>query len=30
VVAIIAMAGQTNHMVTAMQIPVDAELDVKS
>jgi AhpD family alkylhydroperoxidase len=29
-VAIIGMAGQTNHMVTAMQIPIDPEFDVKS
>jgi AhpD family alkylhydroperoxidase len=28
-VAIIGMAGQTNHMVTAMQIPIDPEFDVK-
>ena len=28
--AIIGLAGQTNHMVTAMQIPVDPEFDVKS
>jgi AhpD family alkylhydroperoxidase len=29
-VAIIGMAGQTNHMVTAMQIPIDPEFDVRS
>jgi AhpD family alkylhydroperoxidase len=28
-VAIIGMAGQTNHMVTAMQIPIDPEFEVK-
>ena len=28
-VAIIGLAGQTNHLVTAMQIPVDPEFDVK-
>jgi len=27
---IIGLAGQTNHMVTAMQIPVDPEFDVRS
>ena len=27
-VAIIGLAGQTNHLVTAMQIPVDPEFDV--
>jgi AhpD family alkylhydroperoxidase len=27
--AIIGLAGQTNHLVTAMQIPVDPEFDVK-
>jgi AhpD family alkylhydroperoxidase len=26
--AIIGLAGQTNHLVTAMQIPVDPEFDV--
>ena len=29
-VAIIGLAGQTNHLVTAMQIPVDPEFDVKT
>jgi AhpD family alkylhydroperoxidase len=29
-VAIIGLAGQTNHLVTAMQIPVDAAFEVKS
>lgn len=28
-VSIIGMAGQTNHLVTAMQIPVDKEFEVK-
>ncbi|MGX9147062.1 carboxymuconolactone decarboxylase family protein [Mesorhizobium sp. 128a] len=28
-VSIIGLAGQTNHLVTAMQIPVDAEFEVK-
>ena len=28
--AIIGLAGQTNHLVTAMQIPVDPEFDVKT
>jgi uncharacterized peroxidase-related enzyme len=27
--AIIGMAAQTNHLVTAMQLPVDPEFDVK-
>ena len=27
-VAIIGLAGQTNHLVTAMQIPVDPEFEV--
>ena len=27
-IAIIGLAGQTNHLVTAMQIPVDAEFEV--
>ncbi|MER9505483.1 carboxymuconolactone decarboxylase family protein [Mesorhizobium sp. M0579] len=29
VVSIIGLAGQTNHLVTAMQIPVDPEFEVK-
>ncbi len=29
-VAIIGLAGQTNHLVTAMQIPVDPQFEVKS
>ena len=29
-VAIVGLAGQTNHLVTAMQIPVDPEFDVKA
>ena len=29
-VAVIGLAGQTNHLVTAMQIPVDPEFDVKT
>ena len=29
-VAIVGLAGQTNHLVTAMQIPVDPEFDVKT
>ena len=29
-VSIIGLAGQTNHLVTAMQIPVDPEFEVKS
>jgi AhpD family alkylhydroperoxidase len=28
-VSIIGLAGQTNHMVTALQIPVDAQFEVK-
>ena len=28
-VSIIGLAGQTNHLVTAMQIPVDAQFEVK-
>ena len=28
--AIIGLAGQTNHLVTAMQIPVEPEFDVKT
>ena len=28
-VSIIGLAGQTNHLVTAMQIPVDAEFEVR-
>ncbi|MFB9978661.1 carboxymuconolactone decarboxylase family protein [Mesorhizobium kowhaii] len=28
-VSIIGLAGQTNHMVTAMQIPVDPQFEVK-
>lgn len=28
-VSIIGLAGQTNHLVTAMQIPVDAEFEVE-
>jgi AhpD family alkylhydroperoxidase len=28
--SIIGLAGQTNHLVTAMQIPVDSAFDVKS
>ncbi|PSJ62904.1 carboxymuconolactone decarboxylase family protein [Pseudaminobacter soli (ex Li et al. 2025)] len=28
--AVIGLAAQTNHIVTAMQIPVDPEFDVKS
>jgi AhpD family alkylhydroperoxidase len=28
--AIIGLAGQTNHLVTAMQIPLDPEFEVKS
>ncbi|MDY0872587.1 carboxymuconolactone decarboxylase family protein [Dongia rigui] len=28
--AIISLAGQTNHLVTAMQIPLDPEFEVKS
>ncbi|ESX17259.1 carboxymuconolactone decarboxylase family protein [Mesorhizobium sp. M1148] len=28
-VSIIGLAGQTNHLVTAMQIPVDSEFEVK-
>ena len=28
--AIIGLAGKTNHLVTAMQIPVDPEFDVKT
>jgi AhpD family alkylhydroperoxidase len=28
--AIIGLAAQTNHLVTAMQIPLDPEFDVKS
>jgi len=28
--AVIGLAAQTNHLVTAMQIPVDAAFDVKS
>jgi AhpD family alkylhydroperoxidase len=28
-VSIIGLAGQTNHLVTAMQIPVDPQFDVK-
>jgi alkylhydroperoxidase family enzyme len=28
-VAIIGLAGQTNHLVTAMQIPVDPQFEVK-
>ena len=27
-IAVIGLAGQTNHLVTAMQIPVDAEFEV--
>lgn len=27
--AVIGLAGQTNHLVTAMQIPVDPEFEVK-
>ena len=27
--AVIGLAGQTNHQVTAMQIPVDPEFDVR-
>ena len=27
--AVIGLAGQTNHLVTAMQIPVDPEFDVR-
>jgi AhpD family alkylhydroperoxidase len=29
-VSIIGLAGQTNHMVTAMQIPVDPQFEVKA
>ena len=29
-ISIIGLAGQTNHLVTAMQIPVDPAFDVKS
>ncbi|MBZ9670691.1 carboxymuconolactone decarboxylase family protein [Mesorhizobium sp. ES1-3] len=29
-VSIIGLAGQTNHLVTAMQIPVDPQFEVKS
>jgi AhpD family alkylhydroperoxidase len=28
--AVIGLAGQTNHLVTAMQIPVDPEFETKS
>jgi AhpD family alkylhydroperoxidase len=28
--AVIGLAGQTNHLVTAMQIPVDPEFDIGS
>ena len=28
-VSIIGLAGQTNHLVTAMQIPLDAQFEVK-
>lgn len=28
-ISIIGLAGQTNHMVTAMQIPVDPEFEVR-
>lgn len=28
-ISIIGLAGQTNHLVTAMQIPVDPEFEVK-
>jgi AhpD family alkylhydroperoxidase len=28
--AVIGLAGQTNHLVTAMQIPVDKEFEVKA
>jgi AhpD family alkylhydroperoxidase len=28
-VSIIGLAGQTNHLVTAMQIPVDPQFEVK-
>ena len=28
--AIISLAGQTNHLVTAMQIPLDPEFEVRS
>jgi alkylhydroperoxidase family enzyme len=28
-VSIIGLAGQTNHLVTAMQIPLDPQFDVK-
>ncbi|MER9232067.1 carboxymuconolactone decarboxylase family protein [Mesorhizobium sp. M0622] len=28
-VAIIGLAGQTNHLVTAMQVPVDPEFEVR-
>jgi AhpD family alkylhydroperoxidase len=28
-VAIIGLAGQTNHLVTALQVPVDPEFDVQ-
>ncbi len=28
--AVIGLAGQTNHLVTAMQIPVDPEFDVRA
>jgi AhpD family alkylhydroperoxidase len=27
--AVIGLAGQTNHLVTAMQIPVDSEFEIK-
>ncbi|KAA0695538.1 carboxymuconolactone decarboxylase family protein [Neorhizobium sp. P12A] len=27
--AVIGLAGQTNHLATAMQIPVDAEFDIR-
>jgi AhpD family alkylhydroperoxidase len=27
-IAVIGLAGQTNHLVTAMQIPVDAEFEI--
>ncbi|WP_027141532.1 carboxymuconolactone decarboxylase family protein [Mesorhizobium sp. WSM3626] len=29
-ISIIGLAGQTNHLVTAMQIPVDPQFEVKS
>jgi alkylhydroperoxidase family enzyme len=29
-VSIIGLAGQTNHIVTALQIPVDLEFEVQS